>query len=163
MPNLEKHKSEIFCPQCGGRNDLDSPEVKFCRFCGLTLLESRDAVRGLTKIKQQGFRYSTWGFWLLQSLFIVMIMLFIPKFPEWVSAAFIAVFALSNGLFIAGQYAVEKPDRYLLKREEKNIEGKSNALQKAETVSAIPSVTENTTQNLGDSMFSFKNPTAKLI
>ena len=163
MENLEKHKSEIFCPQCGGKNFFDSPNVKFCRFCGLSLLESRDAVRGLTKIKQQGLRYAYSGYWMLQMLFIVMIMLFIREFPWWASTAFMLIFALSNGFFIAGQIAVGKPDQYVQKQDAKKIGGKLHALQNAQTISAILSVTENTTRNLRGAAYHGKNGTAKLI
>lgn len=161
--NLETNKSEIYCPQCGARNDLDSQNVKFCRFCGLSLLESRDAVRGLTEIKQKGLGYANWGYWILQALFIMMIMLLIPTFPWWASAIFMLIFALSNGFFIAGQIAAAQPDRYSRRRELKNANEKQSEPVKDKTFSAITSITENTTRNLSRAAVSDKNRTTKLI
>ena len=163
MKSLEKNKSEIFCPQCGGKNILDAADVKFCRFCGLSLLESRDAVQGFTKIKQQGLRYATWGYWMLQILFIVMILLLIPTLSWWASLVFMLIFALSNGFFIAGQIAVDRPARYAQKHGGKITRRETKELQTKADISEIPSVAEHTTRNLVNMADSGENKTLKLI
>jgi hypothetical protein len=69
MRDLAAIDSEMFCPRCGEKNELNSPEVKFCRFCGLSITESRDAVRGLVLIKRQGRQCADWSYVTLQICF----------------------------------------------------------------------------------------------
>jgi hypothetical protein len=151
MQNLAVNNSAMFCPRCGGKNELDSSEVKYCRFCGLPITESRDAVQGLTLIKRQGRRFAGLGYVTLQILFFVTFFLLIPTLPFWASTLLMIIFALSNGFFIAGSLAAENLSASLLGTSAKKQLNKpdSRHLREENTNSPIPaSVTENTTQKL---------------
>jgi uncharacterized membrane protein YvbJ len=151
MQNLAKNNPEMFCPRCGEKNELDSPEVKFCRFCGLPITESKEAVQGLTLIKRQGRRFASWGYVTLQILFCVTFLFLIPTIPSWTSAVLMIIFALSNGFFIAGSLAAENRAVPLLDRAANKQLSKPDAqrLQEANTNGPIPAcVTENTTRKL---------------
>ncbi len=147
--NLKENNGEMYCPRCGGKNELDSPEVKFCRYCGLPIAESRDEARGLTPVKRRGRRYAAWGYVTLQALFLGVLLYLIPTLPLWTSAIFVALFALSNGFFIAGSLAAEKPTSRLLNPAAKKRSGGGSLPHSDIALGQLGSVTEHTTRKLG--------------
>ncbi len=56
---------EMFCPQCGRELELDSGEIRFCRYCGFALGDTKDALLGYSKQKRMGFSIVTWSYALL--------------------------------------------------------------------------------------------------
>lgn len=151
-----ENKSQMFCPQCGGKVELDSPDVKFCRFCGLTLGESRDAVKGYTEIKRQGMKLSSWGYVLLQIMFIIVYLTLIPSLPLWGSIVLLIFFALSNGFFIAGSFAVEDPGKY--QKKGKTIDAPERKAKSELNRAPNSSIAEGTTRKLSKPAFSEIKP-----
>jgi len=60
--------STMYCPQCGRELELDS-DVRFCRYCGLALSDTKDTLRGYTEVKREGYKYTNLSYILLLALF----------------------------------------------------------------------------------------------
>jgi hypothetical protein len=43
---------KMYCPQCGRELDLDSGKVRFCRYCGFALLDTKEALQGYSGQKR---------------------------------------------------------------------------------------------------------------
>ncbi len=148
MKNLLENKPQMFCPRCGGQVEINVPDVKFCRFCGLSLTESRESVQGLTEIKQTGLKFSVWGYVILQILYLVVFLTIISSLSIWSAIILLIVFALSNGFFIAGNFAVGNPEKYQKKSRSDTIETKTSWKTKNLTDHSAASITERTTRKL---------------
>ena len=56
---------QMYCPQCGRELDLDSGEIRFCRYCGFSLVDTKEALHGYSQQKRMGFSIVTWSYVLL--------------------------------------------------------------------------------------------------
>ena len=55
----------MYCPQCGRELELDSGETRFCRYCGFSLTDTKEALHGYSEQKRIGFSVVTWAYALL--------------------------------------------------------------------------------------------------
>jgi hypothetical protein len=56
---------EMFCPRCGRELELDSGEIRFCRYCGFALADTKDALHGYSERKRVGFSIVTCSYALV--------------------------------------------------------------------------------------------------
>jgi len=170
---------EMYCPRCGRELDLDSGEVRFCRYCGFSLVDTKEALHGYSDQKRIGFSIVTcsyalllivtlllhgqyvslntgWVYWLLTLLIVASVSFFVSA----------AVSALKPALFSKTMHrdkAVE-PDadgarvlrnnegqrKSLLPRQSEPVTDLSNQIGDREPVREPRSVIEGTTRNLND-------------
>ena len=90
---------EMYCPQCGRELVLDSGEIRFCRYCGFSLVDTKESLHGYSEHKRTGFSIVTvsylllllvtlllhgkyvsldtrWGYWLPTLLIVVSVSFF---------------------------------------------------------------------------------------
>jgi hypothetical protein len=105
--------SELFCPQCGRKIEPDS-EVRFCRYCGLAITETRDNLRGFSEVKREGYKFINVSFVLAAILFWVEYFEFIPWDSVWGGRFFLVlIFGFIFGLWFMGNWVVDRPAKYL--------------------------------------------------
>ena len=165
----------MYCPQCGRELDLDSGEVRFCRYCGFSLIDTKEALQGYSKQKRIGFSIVTWSYALLLLVTLLLHGNYIPLHTGsgyWLSALLIvvsvsffgsaALSALKPAMFTKKKGALRSPqntrdalgdarsrDASLLQ------EGPANVDQVAQERRTLQnrqpgSVVEDTTRRLGD-------------
>jgi hypothetical protein len=62
----------MYCPQCGRELELDSGEVRFCRYCGFLLSDTKEALKGYSGQKRMGFAIVSMSYTLLLILSLLM-------------------------------------------------------------------------------------------
>jgi len=138
----------MFCPTCG--NAL-SQQLKYCNRCGANLATT-DALRGVEKRLDE---YLDGLFWItvFGLAFIIGGMLLMKKF-QFSETLIAAYMVLSSGAFLVN-FAINLREVQRIKRAREGpnqIEGRATSelsLPPAhDSLSALPSVTENTTRNL---------------
>lgn len=134
----------MYCPQCGRELDLDSGDVRFCRYCGFSLVDTKEALQGYSEQKRVGFSVVTWSYALLLIVTLLLHGRYIPldtRWGYWLSAILIV---LSVSFFGSASLSAIKPAMFAkakpggkgtLARHEKN----RNALSSAEShVASLP-------------------------
>ena len=99
----------LYCPQCGRGLDLESSEVRFCRFCGFELADTSDAVRGYSEQKRKGFAVVTWSYAVLLIVTLLLHGGYIPtetRWGYWLSALCIVA---SVSFFVSASLSALKP------------------------------------------------------
>src|SRR5688572_11312046 len=148
----------MYCPQCGRELDLDSGDVRFCRYCGFLLTDTKEALQGYSKQKRTGFSVVTWSYALLLIVTLLLHGGYLPiaaGWAYWVPAMLIVV---SVSLFVSAAVSAMKPQLFSKpfggerKLDQVHSTNELNAgspakfpLSKQENV---PSVTEATTKKL---------------
>jgi hypothetical protein len=102
MPNM-------YCPQCGRELDVDSGDVRFCRYCGFTLVDTKESLQGYSEQKRTGFSIVTWSYALLLIVTLLLHSKYIPldtRWGYWLSAILIAV---SVSFFVSASLSALKP------------------------------------------------------
>lgn len=106
----------MYCPQCGRELELDS-DVRFCRYCGLPLSDTKDTLRGYTEVKREGYKYTNLSYVLLLVLFWVQYFGLIPWRSLWGGNFWlILVVGFIFGLWFMGNWVVDKPAKYVKKK-----------------------------------------------
>ncbi|HKO59518.1 MAG TPA: zinc ribbon domain-containing protein, partial [Pyrinomonadaceae bacterium] len=108
----DTHMSSMFCPQCGRELSLDSGDVRFCRYCGLSLVDTREELQGYSRQKRTGFSVVTWSYALLLFVTLLLHGSYIPiagGWGYWVSAVLIVV---SVSLFASAAVSAMKPQLF---------------------------------------------------
>ncbi len=138
----------MFCPTCG--NAL-SQQLKYCNRCGANLATT-DAVRAVEKRLDE---YLDGLFWItvLGLAFIIGGMLLLKKF-QFSETLIVAYMVLSGAAFLVN-FAINLREVQRIKRSKEGpveIEGRTtselNLPPVHDSLSALPSVTENTTRSL---------------
>ena len=99
----------MYCPQCGRELDLDSGEVRFCRYCGLPLADTRDELRGYSAQKRTSFSIVTWSYALLLGVTLLLHGQYVSlntRWGYWLPAILIVV---SVSLFVSAAISALKP------------------------------------------------------
>lgn len=148
----------MYCPQCGRELSLDSGDVRFCRYCGFLLTDTKEALQGYSKQKRTGFSVVTWSYALLLIVTVLLHGGYIPLaagWGYWVSAILIVV---SVSLFASAAVSAMKPQLFskpaggqkkLDRAHSTNeLSAGSPAKLPAGTRENVPSVTEATTKRL---------------
>ena len=153
----------MYCPQCGRELNLDSGDVKFCRYCGFLLTDTKEALQGYSKQKRTGFSIVTWSYALLLIVALLLHGSYIPiasGWGYWVSAMLIVA---SVSLFVSAAVSAMRPQLFSkLDGGEKQL-GQADATNELKagspaniprrrlekvTAGVEPSVTEGTTKRL---------------
>ena len=103
----------MYCPQCGRENELDS-DVRFCRYCGLELGETKDNLRGFSAVRREGYKFINVSFILAGVLFWIQYSGLIPWTSFWGgNLLLILIFGFIFGLWFMGNWVVDKPAKYV--------------------------------------------------
>ena len=170
---------EMYCPQCGRELDLDSGEIRFCRYCGFSLTDTKEALPGYSAQKRMGFSIVTsayavllivtlllhggyvslntsWVYWLMTALIVASVSFFVSAA---VSAMRPAMFA-NRKLRESGTIGAGRDDADVLGSSEVNpaaeMSPKKEAVRvlsdrsRVETVKEARSIVDGTTRNLKD-------------
>lgn len=128
--------SIMYCPQCGRELDLDSGGVRFCRYCGFHLVDTKESVQGYSEQKRVGFSVVTWSYTLLLIVTLLLHGKYIPLdtgWGYWLSAILIVA---SVSLFASASFSALMPAMFSkATRRGKALEpqgDRSNALRSAE-------------------------------
>jgi hypothetical protein len=99
----------MFCPQCGRELDLDRGKVRFCRYCGFALADTKDALHGYSEQKRTSFAVVTCSYALLLIVTLLLHEKYIPLetgWGYWLSALLIVV---SASFFVSAAVSALKP------------------------------------------------------
>jgi hypothetical protein len=165
---------KMFCPQCGLELDLDSSDVRFCRYCGLALADTRDSLRGYSEKKRVGFSVVIWSYVLLLMLTLLLHAGYVPLETGWGYWLSVFLIVISVSFFTSAALSSLKPElfskfkyrgRGALGSQKENSSVLESASerdnlplppltnlkqQKKEMVEVRGSVTENTTRRLDE-------------
>ncbi|HZI88204.1 MAG TPA: hypothetical protein VFD48_15330 [Pyrinomonadaceae bacterium] len=149
----------MYCPQCGRELNLDSGDVRFCRYCGFLLTDTKEALQGYSKQKRTGFSVVTWSYALLLIVTLLLHGGYLPiasGWAYWVPAILIVV---SVSLFVSAAVSAMKPQLF-----SRSFRGRKEELDKRHSTKelnagspadlplgrreSVPSVTEATTKKL---------------
>jgi hypothetical protein len=114
MPNM-------YCPQCGRELDLESGDVRFCRYCGLSLDDTKDSLQGYSKQKRVGFSVVAWSFALLLMVALLLHENYIPLHTGWGYWLSALLIVLSVSLFTSAALSALKPALFSKKQSAKGI------------------------------------------
>lgn len=112
----------MYCPQCGRELSLDSGDVRFCRYCGFSLTDTRESIQGYSKQKRTGFSVVTWAYALLLIVTVLLHGSYIPLaagWGYWLSAALIVV---SVSLFTSAAVSAMKPQMFVKRSANESID-----------------------------------------
>ena len=104
---------EMFCPRCGRELVLDSGETRFCRYCGFSLVDTKEALHGFSEQKRQGFSIITWSYVVLLLVTILLHGRYVSLDTRWVFWLLTALIIISVSFFIAAATSALKPAIFL--------------------------------------------------
>jgi hypothetical protein len=99
----------MYCPQCGRELELDSGEIRFCRYCGFSLTETKEALHGYSQQKRMGFSIVTWAYALLLLVTLLLHGQYVSldsRWGYWIPTLFIVV---SVSFFVSAAVSALKP------------------------------------------------------
>ena len=102
----------MFCPQCGLEIDLDSGSVRFCRYCGFSLTDTKDALHGYSHQKRVGFSVVTCSYALLLILTLLLHGKYIPLDTGWGYWLSALVIVVSVSFFVSAALSALKPELF---------------------------------------------------
>ena len=107
----------MFCPNCGREVEPDS-DVRFCRYCGLALSETKDNLRGYSEVKREAYKFINVSFVLVAILFWIQYFGLIP-WGSFTGGNFllILIFGFVFGLWFMGNWVVDKPAKYVKRKD----------------------------------------------
>jgi hypothetical protein len=128
----------MFCPNCGREIEPDS-DVRFCRYCGLALTETKDNLRGYSEVKREAYKFINVSFVLVAILFWIQYFGLIP-WGSFTGGNFllILIFGFVFGLWFMGNWVVDKPAKYV-KRKDGDEMAELGAPQTSELENKLPS------------------------
>ena len=170
---------EMYCPRCGRELDLDSGEIRFCRYCGFSLVDTKEALHGYAEQKRMGFSIVTWSYALLLIVTLLLHGQYVSLNTGWVYWLLTLLIVASASFFASAAISALKPALFskTMRRDKAtlephadrastlgNTEGHvlstgnmpltdfSNQGEKREAVRESRSVIEGTTRKLDDQM-----------
>jgi hypothetical protein len=159
MPNM-------FCPQCGRELELDMGQVRFCRYCGFSLTDTRESLQGYSQHKRTGFAIVAWSYTLIALVALLLHEKYLPidtGWGYWLSALLILA---SVSLFVSAAVTTLRPQLFAKPKtkalDDRNRVDQNRALPQGspgepiteqptrvnERIARGASVTEGTTRNL---------------
>lgn len=100
---------EMYCPQCGRELELDSGEIRFCRYCGFSLADTKDALHGYSEYKRTGFSVVTCSYALLLIVTLLLHGKYVSLDTRWVYWALTALIVASVSFFVSAAMSALKP------------------------------------------------------
>lgn len=104
---------EMFCPRCGRELVLDAGETRFCRYCGFSLVDTKEALHGFSDQKRQGFAIITWSYVVLMVVTLLLHGRYVSLDTRWVFWLLTALIIISVSFFIAAATSALKPAIFL--------------------------------------------------
>jgi len=166
----------MYCPQCGRELELDSGEVRFCRYFGFSLLDTKEALHGYSEQKRTSFSVVTWSYVLLLIVTLLLHGRYIPIDRGWAYRLSAVLIVVSVSLFASASLSALMPAKFAKSKHGKGAlesqRDNQKALESAEghvparpgvrgvglsgrekitaRVEQPPSVTEGTTKRFDD-------------
>jgi|SRR5829696_2184813 len=111
----------MFCPKCGREVEPDG-DVRFCRYCGLALAETKDNLRGYSEVKREAYKFINVSFVLVAILFWIQYFGLI-RWSSFTGGNFllILIFGFVFGLWFMGNWVVDKPAKYVKKKDDDRV------------------------------------------
>ena len=100
---------QMYCPQCGRELDLDSGDIRFCRYCGFALLDTKEALQGYSKQKRTGFSIVTWSYALLLIVTLLLHGKYVSLDTRWVYWLLTILIVVSVSFFCSAAVSAMKP------------------------------------------------------
>ena len=168
---------QMYCPQCGRELDLDAGDIRFCRYCGFALLDTKESLQGYSQQKRTSFSIVTWSYSVLLIVTILLHGRYVSLDTKWVFWLLTILIVASVSFFISAAVSAMTPamfsklkrggdarlgsqadtarslrtsetfDTSLLPPAKEPVSDLSN-LRAGEKVKAPPSVVEETTKHL---------------
>ncbi|HWN09520.1 MAG TPA: zinc ribbon domain-containing protein [Pyrinomonadaceae bacterium] len=100
---------EMFCPQCGRELELDSGEIRYCRYCGFSLTDTKEALHGYSEQKRLGFSIVTWSYALLLIVTLLLHGEYVSLDTRWVYWLMTILIVASVSFFASAAISALKP------------------------------------------------------
>jgi hypothetical protein len=100
---------EMYCPRCGRELDLDSGEIRFCRYCGFSLVDTKEALHGYAEQKRMGFSIVTWSYTLLLIVTLLLHAQYVSLNTGWVYWLLTMLIVASVSFFTSAALSALKP------------------------------------------------------
>lgn len=100
---------EMFCPQCGRELELDSGQIRFCRYCGFALTDTKEALHGYSAQKRMGFSIVTWSYALLLLVTLLLHGQYVSLNKGWVYWLMTFLIVASVSFFASAAVSALKP------------------------------------------------------
>lgn len=100
---------EMYCPQCGRELELDSGETRFCRYCGFSLTDTKEALHGYSEQKRIGFSVVTWAYALLLLVTLLLHGGYVSLETSWVYWLISILIVVSVSCFVSAAVSALKP------------------------------------------------------
>jgi hypothetical protein len=115
--------TEMYCPQCGRELDLDAGEVRFCRYCGFSLSDTKEALQGYSGQKRTGFLIVILSYTLLLIVALLMHGGYVSlDRTRWAYWLFLILIVLSFSFFFAATLSAVWPARFQSKAKRRDKE-----------------------------------------
>ena len=99
----------MYCPQCGRELDLDAGDIRFCRYCGFALLDTKESLQGYSQQKRTSFSIVTWSYSLLLIVTILLHGRYVSLDTKWVFWLLTILIVASVSFFIAAAVSAMTP------------------------------------------------------
>ena len=99
----------MYCPKCGRELDLGSGDVRFCRYCGFSLIDTREELQGYSKQKRAGFSIVTWAYTLLLLVALLLQGRYVSLDTRWGYWIPTLLIVLSVSFFASASLSALKP------------------------------------------------------
>lgn len=100
---------QMYCPQCGRELDLDSGDIRFCRYCGFALLDTKESLQGFSQQKRTGFSIVTWSYALLLIVTLLLHGKYVSLDTTWIYWLLTALIVVSVSFFCSAAVSALKP------------------------------------------------------
>ncbi|HKR61786.1 MAG TPA: zinc ribbon domain-containing protein [Pyrinomonadaceae bacterium] len=167
--------TQMYCPQCGRELDLDSSGIRFCRYCGFSLLDTKESLQGYSPQKRAGFSIVAWSYALLLIVTLLLHGGYVSLNTRWLYWLVTILIVVSVSFFTSAAVSAMRPDLFSKRRDKalpetrgvsgqtlRNSEGQDTSLleppkvpvtdgyqgAKRKPVNEAPSIVEGTTRNL---------------
>ena len=100
---------EMYCPQCGRELDLGPGDIRYCRYCGFSLLDTKEALQGYSKQKRIGFSIVAWSYSLLLIVTLLLHGQYVSLNTGWVYWLLTLLIIISASFFISAAVSASKP------------------------------------------------------
>ncbi len=134
----------MYCPQCGRELDLDSGDIRFCRYCGFSLLDTKESLQGYSQQKRTGFSIVTWSYALLLIVTLLLHGKYVSLDTTWVYWLLTALIVVSVSFFCSAAASAIKPAMFAKSKDR----DKAAMHPQANTTAALASPGEQATNLL---------------
>jgi len=125
---------EMYCPRCGKELELDSGEIRFCRYCGLSLADTKDVLHGYSEQKRTGFSIVTGSYALLLIVTLLLHGRYVSLDTRWIYWLLTALIVISASFFCSAAVSASMPALFSKMR----IGGKSKLEADGDTRDTLP-------------------------